>query len=264
MKSITKTPVQEFSRQLVDRIQSAVLSFMKEAPPPYIAAFDADGTLWNMDMGESFFDYQIHNCGLKNLPPDPWGHYLGLKQQGRMEEAYLWLAQINQGQSLSQVRDWATSFFESLPEFPLFRSQKQLIDFLQEQGVKVFVITASIKWSVEPGAAALGVPENQVLGVKTKLLSDAQGHLFLSDQADGPITYKNGKVAALLQASQGESPLLACGNTTGDLPLLESARGIRMAVGSQPPGTPLFNSENELRTIAVQQGWYTHDFWTAT
>ena len=38
-----------------------------------IAAFDADGTLWDMDMGEHFFQHQISKKLLPDLPADPWG-----------------------------------------------------------------------------------------------------------------------------------------------------------------------------------------------
>jgi phosphoserine phosphatase len=262
MKKISQTPTREFSKEFFSKLKESILATKKILSPPYYAAFDADGTLWNMDMGESFFEYQIKNCGLENLPSDPEAYYLELKDQGRFEEAYLWLAQINQNRSVRQVREWASEFFQQLPELPLFKSQKQLISFLQEEDITVYVVTASIKWSVEPGAAIFGIPEEHVLGVKTQLRPGPQAELIISDQADGAITYKAGKALAILEATQGVAPVFACGNTTGDTQLLESSQGVCLAVASQPPGTDLFESEEGLRQKAIEKNWFTHAFWT--
>ena len=58
-----------------------------------IAAFDADGTLWDTDLGEGLFQYQIDHK-LVALPEDPWGHYNWMKANVGNPQAYLWLAQI--------------------------------------------------------------------------------------------------------------------------------------------------------------------------
>src|SRR5258708_6380902 len=77
-----------------------------------IAAFDAYGTLWDTDIGETFFLHQIKNCALPNMPKDPWKHYHDLKEVDRIR-AYYWLAQINMGQKLSQVRSWAQTSLQN-------------------------------------------------------------------------------------------------------------------------------------------------------
>lgn len=261
MKTLVKTSLQEFPPRLTTQLQQAIVKAKTNASGPLYAAFDADGTLWNLDMGESFFDYQLKNCGLANLPDDPWKYYLDLKAKGDYEKAYLWLAQINQGIPLTQVRAWAQAFFAGLEDFPLFQSQRHLLDFLRDQGFTIYIVTASVKWSVEPAAAALGIPESQVLGVTTQLRPLAQQGWQVSDLQAGPITYRQGKVEALLAATHGVAPLFAAGNTTGDLPLLQSSTGCCLAVGSQPPGSDLYASEHELQTFAHKHGWFTHNFY---
>src|SRR5690606_26732338 len=121
-----------------------------------IAAFDADGTLWDTDMGENFFQYQIdHNC--IELPEDPWKHYDNLKEKSH-PEAYLWLAQVLEGQPIEKVRKWAK---ESLKTYqngvPIFSWKRDLISFLQSHKVDVYIVTASITWAVEPAAELLGI-----------------------------------------------------------------------------------------------------------
>ena len=45
------------------------------------AAFDADGTLWDTDLGENFFNYQIDQKQVP-LPANPFQHYLEMKNWG--------------------------------------------------------------------------------------------------------------------------------------------------------------------------------------
>ena len=42
---------------------------LKNSQKKLVAAFDADGTLWDADLGENFFQYQIDHK-LVELPPD--------------------------------------------------------------------------------------------------------------------------------------------------------------------------------------------------
>src|SRR6266404_5671256 len=79
-----------------------------------IAAFDADGTLWNTDLGEAFFHYQIKNK-LVPLPPDPWGEYNRMKDHVSHTAAYVWLAQVLKGVPLTKVREWAEANVASQP-----------------------------------------------------------------------------------------------------------------------------------------------------
>jgi phosphoserine phosphatase len=220
-----------------------------------VAAFDADGTLWDTDLGESFFKYQIKNKLLMGLPKRPWEHYRKWKESGDPRPAYLWLAQINQGHTLEQVRSWAEENVKDLEPLPIFEAQRSLIELLQKNKVDIFVVTASVKWAVEPGARRLGIPLDKVLGIKTQVIKG-----LVSDQQDGLITYREGKAEALLQASGGRLPFLSCGNTLGDLSLLEKATRVRLAVGAAPSGHELFDAEERLRHEATTRNWHTHRF----
>lgn len=44
-----------------------------------LAVFDADGTLWDCDLGENFFQYQIDHKQVP-LPENPFQHYLDMKK----------------------------------------------------------------------------------------------------------------------------------------------------------------------------------------
>jgi HAD superfamily phosphoserine phosphatase-like hydrolase len=219
-----------------------------------VAAFDADGTLWDTDLGESFFKWQIANANLPNLPKDPWRHYRAWKESGDPRPAYLWLAQINAGQPLKQVQDWAEQAVKAHEPLPIFEDKRKLIQWLLEQKVRVYIVTASVKWAVEPGALRLGLRYDDVLGIQTKVQDGV-----ITGEQEGVITYREGKAEAIREAS-GHAPFFAAGNTMGDLALLESATQMRLVSGAAPKEHELFEAEEKLRTEGKARGWFIHQF----
>lgn len=247
-----------FSDELWQKIRRALAeekSRLQGLDKNPVAVFDADGTLWDTDLGESFFKYQIKNNLLANLPADPWRHYRDWKEGGDPRPAYLWLAQINSGVSLSKVREWAVNSVTEKNPLPIFEEQKQLIEFFLQNGVDVWIVTASVKWAVEPGAERLGISEDRVVGIET---SESGG--VLTDQQKGFMTYRQGKADALLSLTHGQKPFFACGNTIGDEALLTCSSGISLAVGAAKPSDELFSAEEKLRSLARERNWDIHYF----
>lgn len=233
----------------------ATLLDLKTKNLPLIAAFDADGTLWDTDLGENFFQYQIdHN--LISLPAAPWEHYHEMKKiNNDPREAYIWLAQINKNIELNLMQSWAQKAFDTIVPNPIFSEQKKLIALLLKHSVQVYIVTASIKWAVEPGAKALGLTADNVIGVQTKIVNG-----LISDEKILPITYKSGKVEALLQKTNNIKPFLCCGNSTGDYDLLKISSHIKLAVSAASRDDALFKSENELFIKAEENNWWRHRF----
>lgn len=228
---------------------------LKKIDQPIFAAFDADGTLWDTDLGENFFQYQIDNR-LVPLPNDPWNHYLEMKKVNNdPRDAYAWLAQINSGVSLDQVKNWAQKAFDSISPKPIFNEQKKLIELLLKNSIQIYIVTASVKWAVEPGAKALGLNEENVIGIETAIKNN-----LVTDEKIYPITYKIGKVEALMKKTGNINPFLAAGNTTGDYELLKSATHIKLAVSAASRDDKLFKSEKELLQIAEENNWWRHRF----
>ncbi len=244
-----------FSKSLWDLIRSGLDQAQKSLPPPWIAAFDADGTLWDCDVGENFFHYQIKNSNLPNLPKDPWQHYLEWKKRDRLA-AYLWLAQINRGQNIDNVLAWAKQSVDQSSDFHIFDSQALLIKELQSRGIEVFVVSASVEWAVVPPAALLGIPRNNVIGVRTKIAGG-----IVTDQGEFPVSWGPGKPMALAQVAHGKNLVLASGNTHGDAPLISGASHVRLAVRSNSNTQgPLWQSEIDLFKIAQEKSWLMHVF----
>jgi len=218
-----------------------------------IAAFDADGTLWDTDLGEQFFLYKIKNK-LVPLPEDPWGHYEWLKKNKGNPAAYLWLAQICEGVPLLKVREWAEAgVAENLP--PIYEEQKAILKKLKELEVEIYIVTASIKWAVEPGALRLGLTHDNVMGIETEVVNG-----LVTAKQKGLITYREGKAAALLDRTGGVAPYFASGNTEGDKWLLEAATDLRLVMSSGPQGGTNYQTEQVMLALAKERGWYSHRY----
>ena len=243
-----------FPKQYWTQIEST-LHDLKKTEQKIYAAFDADGTLWDTDLGENFFNYQIDQKHIP-LPNAPFDHYIEMKKLNNdPRDAYVWLAQINKGLPLEQIRSWAQQAFDSIQPKPIFTEQQRLIDLLKSFNVQIYIVTASIKWAVEPGARALGLSNDNVIGVET-LVSDG----IITDTPVLPITYRQGKVEALLQKTLSQKPFLCSGNSSGDIELLQAATHLRLAVSAASRDDKLFKSEKELTDIAVANNWMHHRF----
>ncbi len=190
------------------------------------------------------------------MPADPWKHYLDLKKiNNDPRDAYVWLAQMNAGLPLPTLQTWAQKAFDQIQPKPIFSEQKKLIDLLLENSVQIFIVTASIKWAVEPGARALGLTADHVIGVETEVTNG-----IITAEKKLPITYRQGKVDALLTKTNNQYPFLASGNTIGDYELLTSATHIKLAVSAASRDDRLFKAENDLQTMATEKNWWRHRF----
>lgn len=249
--------VKPFSPTLLKQILDPIDAYILKNPGPHFAAFDADGTLWNSDVGENFFQYQIDFCKLPDLQGlDPWAHYLALKKK-HPPDAYLWLAQICHQHQISEVQRWAQ---QALQKFPLdvLAPQKELIEALLLRGVQIFIVSASTHWAVEAAAGLVGLTSAAACGVKTKVVNSV-----VTKEQDGPITWREGKSLTILEKTGGIAPLFCSGNSSGDLHLLECASLVRLAVQTQTPSTAhasLLMDELKLFAHATQKGWLTHHF----
>lgn len=218
-----------------------------------VAAFDADGTLWDIDLGETFFEYEINNKVVP-LPEDPWKHYEDMQKYQSKEEAYLWLAQIHNGVPLEQVRRWASLSVESIkPQVPVFEIQKQVIAHLLSLEVEVYIVTASIKWAVEPAAHLFGLTPDHVFGIETELVNGCVGM-----KQKGILTYRAGKPARLIEHTGGVVPYFCSGNTEGDLELLKAATDLRFVMSNTDHDHPNHKTEQVMVEMAKKNGWFYH------
>lgn len=243
-----------FPNEYWEQIESTIVD-LKSKNTKLIAAFDADGTLWDVDLGENFFQYQIDNKSVP-LPQDPWKHYYEMKKiNDDPRSAYLWLAQINKGVKLSELQNWAQKAFDRIEPKPIFSEQKKVIELFIKHSVQIYIVTASVQWAVVPGALALGLTAENVIGIETKITNE-----LITEEPKLPITYRQGKVDALLSKTNNARPFFCAGNTIGDFELLQCSTNIRLAVSAASRDDRLFKAENELLMKANENNWWRHRF----
>jgi phosphoserine phosphatase len=242
-----------FSPELDAQLVAAADDIRKNLPRPHIAAFDADGTLWQTDVGELFFQYQIDCCDLPNMPADPWHYYETLKKTDH-RAAYLWLAQINKGQSFNDVRKWAQASVNAAAPLPVFAPQARLIQYLTSHQFEIYIVTASVQWAVAPAAHLVGVKSEHVLGIQTAIEDGV-----VTDRQHGELTWREGKATGLIKTT-GVAPHLSVGNTIGDEALLRAATHTRLAICSGSSVGELAQSEEGLQQVARAEKWLTHQF----
>ncbi len=213
-----------------------------------IAVFDADGTLWPEDAGFGFFEYQVKNNllsdkdFLKNID-----EYYKVNQSKTCSI----ILQKNKDVSLNQYISWCRDFFKTDP-LSIFPFQRQLIKYLKELGVTVYVVSASPQWVVEQAVRHYGLSIDVVVGLKTVLDSKK----VITDQLVYPVSIGSGKVTAFLERSNNLYPFFVSGNTVSDLDLLKSSTHIQWVVAQAQKGERQYDSEQILLSIARQKNWF--------
>ena len=216
-----------------------------------IAVFDADGTLWNDDIGDSFFKWQIKNRaapGLRNVT-DPWEHYQNLCKKNPAT-GYGWLAQINSGLTEEELLSQTTSYFKDHFRSKIEWNMRDLIQRLIQNKFDVWICTASIKWAVSPALTELGLNSKFIIGTEVELDSEMR----LTENIISPVPYRAGK-KHWLETKLSERPLLVAGNSMGDAEMMGLATVLPLAVVFKPHLEAVQESEVSLLQEAKRRNW---------
>lgn len=171
-------------------------------------AFDADGTLWHGDVGDEL---------VREL-----GHFEEYEARVREDPiaGYAWAGELVEGRDVSALCE------------RLFEKQR-IFDFVKPalaRAREVYVVSASPRVAVLPGARALGIDPERVIAVTS----------------ERPIPCGDGKVLHLKR--RGLKPAVAFGNGELDEPMLRYAE---RAVVVAPRDGP----DNGLVRAAQRNGW---------
>jgi phosphoserine phosphatase len=214
------------------------------AGPPGLAAFDADGTLWDGDLGEAVLRDLIARRRLLASPRDPWGEYLRLFEVGPAE-AFAYAGQLMAGLSEVELRETSARIFTAEFAPRVFAETRWLLETLAGNGWEVYIVSASNRWSIEVAAEAFGLPADRVVALDL----ETEGGI-LTDRVCLPVPTLEGK-PALLRARTGRRLDLAFGNSTLDIPLLLAA-AVPVAVGLLPGPA---SEPSAFLVQAAQRGW---------
>lgn len=202
--------------------------------------FDADGTLWRGDVGEDLLRFLVAE---DRLPAHRGERSLYARYEQVHDRspvaAYQLAVEVMAGLEEATLKRWCEEFFAQRFAGRLFPFARPLLSAFAAAGYTPWIVSASPRWIVEAGAAALGV--EALIAVDCGLEAGR-----LDGRVLQPLPAGQGKVA-LLQA-RGLAPVFAAGNGDLDLPMLELA-GARLVVA------PWGDEGNQLVHAAVARGW---------
>ena len=217
-----------------------------------VAVFDADGTLWSNDLGESFFRWLIENKKLKDVDysEDLYQQYQDLCDENE-GKGFSWIVTIMAGNDEEELKIWADEFFQTF-DHNVFPKQKELISRLQEAGVDVWVVSASNRWSVETAVSYLGIDEDHVVAMESEVIDGV-----ITDQMIPPILHGHGKVDGIKKYI-GDRVDFVCGNSRSDYEMLEFASEMSLIINpSDKVGTISAEDvkSSSLLKEAEENGW---------
>ncbi|KRE20878.1 haloacid dehalogenase [Bosea sp. Root483D1] len=223
-------------------------------PAERIATFDNDGTLWAEQ--PVYFQLQFAFDEVKRLAaqnPDwkakePFRSVLARDLKGLAASGEKGLLQImaatHTGMTTDQfaatVANWLASARHPTKQRPytemVYQPQLELLTYLRANGFKTFIVSGGgVEFMRVFAEKAYGIPPEQVVGstgvVKFRIGGDGRPELFKDSKVefvdDGP-----GKPVGINRAI-GRRPILAFGNSDGDLQMLQYAAagpGARLAL----------------------------------
>jgi phosphoserine phosphatase len=210
------------------------------------AVFDADGTLWEGDVGEAIHAHFVREGVLARATLDEYAR----RHEQDFADAYVYATKILAGLEEGWLTNAARAFFDAVWAAHVFPEMKALITALSARGVCVWIASASNRWVVEAGAARLGIDRERVLAMAVRV----EGGRLTADVVPPPIT-RAGKAEALRQHLSA-APALVAGNSVNDIDMLCLASKVALVVypasAGDDPKDAAFLEEARRRRWRVQ------------
>lgn len=224
------------------------MEFLGAASAGTLAAFDADGTLWDVDVGETFLKWAGEQGKLPRWPKGPWAwvEYERRLATGDLRYAFEFCMTAFADLPEKDVIDWAAALLKPMADAAIFPEMRALVKTLHAREAEVWIVSGSPTWCVIPCAALLGVPPERVIAGEAAV--DEAGRV--TDALRAPLTIQETKVSALL-ARAGRPPHFAAGNSTYDYDLIESARAVSLLVN--PPDDDSWRSRRNGESWLIQR-----------
>ena len=226
-------------------VQDAILLLMAE-PGRKLACFDADGTLWNEDIGEAFFRWLIAGRLLPNrdCASDLWAEYERRVDENRAR-GYAWAVQSMAGIPETDIMRWS---FQMAAAWPNYRpAMATLVRGLSESGFDVWIVSATNRWTVRAAAPLMNFDPEKVIGMES-VVKDG----IMTETMVEPLICNAGKVTAI-QTTFGRMPDVSFGDSMGDFEMLQASRQPIVIGRNDKPNRSLLAE-------AQTRGWPVHMF----
>lgn len=207
---------------------------------------DADGTLWNDDIGEDFLRWMEAERALVSPEArevDVWAAYEA-KCRVDKRTGYGWAVQVMAGLPEAELVARCETFARRFVPGRAFPSMRALVEFAASRDVTPWIVSASHQWLVRAAAPLVGIDPARVLGLTVEVRDGV-----LTDRLADPFTFREGKRDAV-RALIDPAPALVSGDSTGDLEMLELAK-TRLVIAHRA-ADPAFAVEAAARGWLVQ------------
>jgi phosphoglycolate phosphatase-like HAD superfamily hydrolase len=237
-------------------------------PAGRIATFDNDGTLWCEQplQTQLFFAFDrvrqlsandptmSERQPFKAVLEHDYSTLFGLGKQALFELAFTTHAGITDEEFVQAASEWLATArhprFGRLFKECTYRPQVELLSYLRENGFKTYIVSAGgVDFMRAIAEEAYGIPREQVIGSSVKLRYDLRDNRVSLVKLPELNSFGDREVKALnIGLHIGRRPLLAFGNSDGDLAMMRYTKS-----GSGPRLALLLHHDDAAREVAYDR-----------
>lgn len=211
---------------------------------PRVAAFDCDGTLWDLDSGKGFY-YYLMDSGL--MPAERAARArarYAAYERGEIDEQTICeeMTTNQHGISAQQLDAAARQYFSAAVVPVIFDEMFSLTHRLAHAGCELWAVSSTTEWLVKVGAAHFGISPARVLAGAAEVENGVATDRLLR-LPSGPL-----KAKFLGESLAGRELCCCFGNSRWDADMMALARHA-FAVNPNP----------DLEQTARARGW--HIYW---
>jgi phosphoserine phosphatase len=229
---------QQSAKVTLERVRDAITADQTNAR--FVLATDADGTLWDGDVGLALFEAVLAEDAIRDAAREGLAEEarsFGLDDQGSthalatrlfafynddkypLDRAFAMMAWVFAGYTLAEMDAFAKRVLTAQRYDDRIRpNMRAMVEGARALGLEVWVVSASCVAAVNAGVASLGITHERVVAMTPKTIGNV-----IASGIEGPVVYGAGKVKALNAACGKARILAAFGDSGWDAEMLREA-----------------------------------------